>query len=466
MASAGRNRLAVGALTLVATTASTAAFMGPATSIYFNTGPAVAGAGEAYPFSFVLAAVAILLMALSIGAFARKLPTSGFAYTYTVKGFGPVGGFLSGWLLLGSYAMVAPMLLGGISALLGSFLASFGVNVPWWLIALVIGGAALVITSLGINRSVNTALVFLAFELAVMLILFATIIIRGGVEGNTLAGFNPALSRSGLGGIGVGMLWGILMFVGFESAGTLGEEAKKPRITVPKALLASVIGIGFVYLASSYTGVVGYGPSHIGQFIGDSAPWHTLGVRFWGPQLGKLVMVAALSSIFANLISGTNSVVRVMYNMGRERVLPAWLGQTRNGVPTHAGTLYLLFSIAFTLVLGAVWGPLTVYAFGGTILGIGIIIVYILVNTSLYAFYRREYPSELSVWRHAVMPSIASLVMLLPLYGQLVPYPAAPINLAPMALGVWVLAGAVYVNRLTRTDRTRLTAMGEVLAEL
>jgi amino acid transporter len=255
-------------------------------------------------------------MALSIGAIARKLPTSGFAYTYTVKGFGPTGGFVSGWLLLGSYAMVAPMLLSGISALLSSFLAGFGLAIPWWVITVLFFLLALLIVSLGINRSVNTALVFLTFELAVMVALFLTIVIRGGAAGNTLAGFNPGLSPSGLSGIGIGALWRILMFVGFESAGTLGEEARAPRITVPRALITAVLAIGFVYLFSAYAGVVGFGIPHIKQFMANPAPWSALGLAFWGPAMGKLVMVAALASIFANLISGANSVIRVMYNMG------------------------------------------------------------------------------------------------------------------------------------------------------
>ena len=466
MAMASSNRLRAGALTLIGTTASTAAFMGPATSIYFNTAPGVAAAGAAFPFSMLVAMAAMILMAVSIGAFARKLPTSGFAYTYTVKGFGSRGGFVSGWLLLGSYAMVAPMLLSGMSALLSSFLATFGVNVPWWILALAFFILALIVISLGINRSVQTALIFLVFELAIMLALFVTIIARGGADGNTLAVFNPGLSPTGLSGIGIGALWGILMFVGFESAGTLGEEARAPRITVPRALLTAVLAIGFVYLLSAYTGDVGFGITHAKAFMGAAAPWSTLAFRFWGPALGKLVMVAALSSIFANLISGSNSVVRVMYNMGREGVIHPSLGTTRDGIPVRAGVYYLTGSILMSLILGAVWGPLTVYGFAGTILGLGIIVVYILVNVSLTVYYRKEYPNEVSPWRHGVVPIVASLLMLLPLYGQLVPYPAAPYAYAPIALALWVIGGAIYAGRLRRQHGAAFEELGRILADI
>lgn len=177
-------------------------------------------------------------------------------------------------------------------------------------------------------------------------------------------------------------------------------------------------------------------------------------------------MVAALSSIFANLISGANSVVRVMYNMGREGVLHRSLGETRGGVPVKAGVCYLVGSILLTLVLGIIWGPLTVYGFAGTILGLGIIVVYILINLSLMIFYRKDHPKEVSPWRHGLVPVAASLLMLLPLYGQLVPYPAAPFSYAPIALAVWIIMGALYAVRLQRQRGAAFEELGRVLADI
>lgn len=155
-----------------------------------------------------------------------------------------------------------------------------------------------------------------------------------------------------------------------------------------------------------------------------------------------------------------------MYNMGREGVLPRVLGKTRNNVPVTALTVYIGFSLLVTLVLGLVWGPLTVYGFSGTILGIGIIVVYILINVSLFPFYKNEYPNELSIVRHLALPIIASLVMLLPLYGQLVPYPPAPINLAPMALAAWMVAGVAIGFRTRRMQPQTFQGMGVILSDL
>lgn len=62
--------------------------------------------------------IVVLLIASAIAEFARKIPTAGFAYSFNTAGFGKVGGFLSGWILVFSYFMIGPMLLSAIGKLL------------------------------------------------------------------------------------------------------------------------------------------------------------------------------------------------------------------------------------------------------------------------------------------------------------------------------------------------------------
>ncbi len=102
------------AISVIGAVALAMAFMGPATSVFFNTNPAASGAGYALPFALLLALIVSALVASAIGAFAQKIPTAGFAYTFNTHGFGKRGGFLSGWILVFSYAMVGPMLLSAI----------------------------------------------------------------------------------------------------------------------------------------------------------------------------------------------------------------------------------------------------------------------------------------------------------------------------------------------------------------
>ncbi|HEY4387360.1 MAG TPA: hypothetical protein VGN34_23135, partial [Ktedonobacteraceae bacterium] len=98
-------RLRKNAINVIGAVALAMAFMGPATSVFFNTAPTAAAAGYALPFALVLALIVVLLVASAIGAFAQKISTAGFAYVFNTYGFGKKGGFLSGWILIFAYAM-------------------------------------------------------------------------------------------------------------------------------------------------------------------------------------------------------------------------------------------------------------------------------------------------------------------------------------------------------------------------
>ncbi|WAH38725.1 amino acid permease [Alicyclobacillus dauci] len=139
-----------GAITLVGAVAATCAFMGPATSIYFNTGMGVQNAGNAFGFAFLVAMVAMLFVAYVIAQFAKKLPSSGFAYTFSVNGLGAKPGFLTGWLLVGGYAMLAPMLLSAIGYFLHLFFSTyFHINISWGIFSIIVGAIVLILSCMG-----------------------------------------------------------------------------------------------------------------------------------------------------------------------------------------------------------------------------------------------------------------------------------------------------------------------------
>lgn len=463
----GYGRLRKDALTVVGAVALSMAFMGPATSVFFNTQPAVGGAGYGLPLGILLAMIVCLMIASTIGAFAQKIPTAGFAYTFNTHGFGKRGGFLTGWLLVLAYGMVGPMLFPAIGELGSQFLSTnFAISVPWWVLTIAFVAVIWGIAVLGIERSAETALVFLVVEVGVMLALFVTIIVRGGAHGNSLEPFSPSSSPTGLSGLGVGMLWGVLMFIGFESAGTLGEETQAARRNIPIALFTAVIVIGAFYVLSGYAAAIGYGKDQVAAFQGDSSPWVTLGTKFWGGPATWIVAAVALSSIFANLISGSNAVVRVIFSMGREAIFPRRLGETRGeGSPFIALTFYMGFSLAAALAGGVIMGPLGAYAFYGTILGLGLVVIYILMHLALIVFYRREYPAEVSIVRHGLIPVVGALLLLLPIYGQVWPYPAMPNGLCVPIIVVWMAVGLVYLYRVERQAPEKLEAMGRVMVE-
>lgn len=324
-ASAGqapRGHLRKDAITALGAATIAMAFMGPATSVFFNTPLGAAHMGYGLPFGTLLALIVCFSVAGTIGAFSRRMPTAGFAYTFNTRAFGKGGGFVSGWLLAFAYLAVGPMLFAALGSFGHDFLHdNLSITIPWWVISLVALGLVLFIGSLSLDRSVETAIVFLVLELTVMMALFVTVLAKHSGS-LSLAPFNPGKSLDGFSGIGYGMLWGILMFVGFESAGTLGEETKGARRAVPIALFSAVVIIGVFYVLSSYVAAIGYGAGGSKTFAGDSAPWTTLANKTWSSSVAWIVSLTVINSQFANIISGSNAAVRMIFSLGRERILP------------------------------------------------------------------------------------------------------------------------------------------------
>jgi amino acid transporter len=440
------------------------AFMGPATSVAFNTPPAAAKIGFALPFGILLAMLVCLIMASTIGAFSSKLPSAGFAYTFNTHAYGKGTGFTSGWILVLAYGVVGPMLFSAMGGFGNQFLVTqWNLNIPWWVISAVIMAIIWFIGSRGISSSAKTALIFLTLEVGVLLSLFATIIGKGGASGNTAAPFDPVHSLTGVSGIGFGMLWGILMFVGFESAGTLGEETRNPRRTVPRALMYAVILIGIVYVISGYAAAIGYGQGHVHALATDSSPLTTLATRFWGADGLWLITLTVLNSQFANVLSGSSAAVRIVFSFGREGIFSRKLGTTnRRDSPVFAWAAYIVFSAIVTFALGAWINPFGAYDFLGSILGLGIIVLYILMNIGLILYFRRSYRDEFSPLRHALLPVVGSLLMLLPIYGQLWPIPPWPYNLVPYLILAWTLGGIGYFFYIRNRRSDMLDAMGRV----
>jgi amino acid transporter len=440
------------------------AFMGPATSVAFNTPPAAAKIGFALPFGILLAMLVCLIMASTIGAFSSKLPSAGFAYTFNTHAFGKGTGFTSGWILVLAYGVVGPMLFSAMGGFGNQFLVSqWNLNIPWWVISAVMMLIIWFIGSRGISSSAKTALIFLTLEVGVLLSLFATIIDKGGASGNTVSPFNPVHSLTGVSGIGFGMLWGILMFVGFESAGTLGEETRNPRRAVPRALMYAVVLIGIVYVLSGYAAAIGYGQGHVHALATDSSPLTTLATRFWGADGLWLITLTVLNSQFANVLSGSSAAVRIIFSFGREGIFSRRLGTTnRRESPAFAWAAYIVFSAVVTFALGAWINPFGAYDFLGSILGLGIIVLYILMNLGLILYFRRSYREEFSPIRHGLLPVLGSLLMLLPIYGQLWPIPAWPYNLVPYLILAWTLGGIGYFFYIRSRRTDMLDAMGRV----
>ena len=457
------NRLKANSVTTIGALAISAAFMGPAVSVFFNTGPAAGTAGAAFPLSFAISMIVVLLISNGIIEFARKVPGAGFAFTFASQGIGPRTGFLAGWTLLFGYAMISPITYAGFGLFASEFLSrQFGLNVPWYVLFLAVALLVSLLSYLGVSRSATVTIVFLVLELGLLICLCLSVVFGGGH--NTIAPFLPSSAPNGISSIGLGMVFGILSFVGFEGAANLGEETSSAKKAIPRAIALAVIIIGIVYVLGSYTAEIGFG--QVSQLASDPAPFDTLARHFWGGNLAWLIDLTALNSVFANAVAGQTSAIRNIYALGREGILPRMFGRTNSrGVPINAIIGDFILALVLGLAIGFWQGPWMVWTLLGGIMSLCLILVYGCIMLALMFFYRRKYPSEYSPVRHTVIPLISLLLLLLPLYGSLWPIPAFPYNLGPYAIVLWVIIGLLYLRYMLRTKPDKVQRFGSIFEQ-
>ena len=441
--------------------------MAPAAAVAFSIIFATTYAGGATPLAVVLALVACLLVAVSIAQLARHLPSAGGLYTYSARGLHPVVGFFVAWGFMLAEPIVAPLLYLVFGNALSSYLnAHF--STPLWLwapFAAVAGIGVWVLVYRGVRISTETGVALGAFEIVVFLALAITLIVSAG-SSNTLSVFSPSTGNTGgIGGVFAGMVYTVLAFIGFEASAPLGEEAKDPKRTIPRAVILSCVLIGVFYLICYYGATVYFGPDKMADpkngffaFNGND-PWDGLASKVWGP-LAILVLLAILNSAFANSNAGANAATRVGFALGRVGILPRALARVHPRFKTPYVAIHTqgALGIAVALILGfALYNsgpsptPLNAFALLGTVATLIIVFIYILTNLANLVFYWRLQRAEMNVIWNVIVPVVGILIFIpvlvasfgIDFAGLGIVGLTPPASYAPAVVGVWMVIGVI-----------------------
>jgi amino acid transporter len=478
--SVNAHRLERNAVGLAPTLFQSITHMAPAAAVAFSIIVGAPYAGGSLPLSVLLALVACLFVAVSIGQLGRHLPSAGGLYTYSARGLHPYVGFLVAWGFILAEPIVAPLLY----LIFGNELAAnlnshFGW--PLWLwapFAAVAGLIVWVLTYRGIRLSTRTGVALGTFEIVVFVALAITLIIAAGGN-NTLSVFAPNTGNpKGWGSVFPGMIYAILAFIGFEAAAPLAEEAKDPRRTIPRAVILSALLIGLFYLFCYYAATVYFGPDKMLKsfFTFNSGdPWSGMAQAVWGPGL-IIVILAVLNSAIANSNAGANAATRVGFSLARIGLLPRILGRIHPQfhTPYWAVNVQAGGGILLALLLGwAAGGPLLAFALLGTIAGIIVVVIYILTNLSNLVFYLREQRGEFNVIWNGIVPIVGSLIFLPALAAALgidfaglgIGALSPPANLAPIVIAIWMVIGIIALVYFARRDPKRIEQTGAVFLD-
>jgi len=467
-------RLHRGALGLVDISASTMANIGPAYSFYFGFAGIVLAAGLGSPLVIIVAIVAIALLGNTLSQFSRAHPSTGGFITFVGKTFGGTSAVTTA-LVAGAGYIIA---ISSVLVISGGFLSIVidyytNVNIPWIIFSAVFTAGAMFMMFRGVAVSTKLAGFFFGFELLVLLIVAIAALIK---HSGHLSGvpFQPSHVLNGFSGLGLAFPLAIYLFIGWENSAALAEETTNPRRNVPRAVFLSIALMAATYLLVSYATVSGFG-YNVTALTSAGIPFISVAHSI-GPWLAFIAYMAGLTSTLGVLIAAVNSQCRLIFNAGREGLLPRWIGKVDpvRRTPVNAIITFVAIAGAITLVwalghwIGGSGNSLNALNFFfesstmGTIL---ILFVYLAANVALPFYYRKYRPAEFSIIKHVVLPALGVVAIAIPIYYLFKPGQPDPYNWFPwVGLGL-IVVSIVYSIWLVRRDPGLGDRVGSIIAD-
>lgn len=393
---------------------------------------------------FVVTALLMTAVGYCVSQFSTRMVAVSGLYSYTVKGLGPIPGIGAGWSLLIGYAGAAMASTLGAASYLAALLGRLGVpggRPTVAVLAVAVGALALTLMIRGVRLSARISLTVEVFAIlaagAVLVIAFTHAL--GDGSGNRPA--PPAAPPE----LGFALLLAITSFVGFESASTVAREARRPFVTVTRAIRWSPVALGVLYLfaaamQSTQTLVAGTGSIPIVLSMpstGGSA----------STALTILMELGIAASWFACVIGSTTALSRTLFAMGREGVVSRRMGRTH---PVFR-TPHIALLVAMPLIAAVPIGYLFVAGSSREVL-IGLLAVsahgyvgaYLLVSLATPAFLHRI--GELT--RTPVLVGVASAALMIAIIGWAAFTVESPVWIATAVYATLVATGyALFVLR-------------------
>jgi amino acid transporter len=198
------------------------------------------------------------------------------------------------------------------------------------------------------------------------------------------------LKGASVSSLGPALVLAMFTFVGFESATTLGNEAREPLKTIPRAVMQAVILGGIFFMLCSYSEVLGFRGAS--SMLSDTvSPLHQLAIKVGVSPLGVGIDIGAAVAMFACVLACTTAAARVLLRMAHGKMLLAALERTnkRHGTPGTAIALSsgLMFAATAAMALRGVTGA-DMYDLLGSLSVFGFLTAYALVAVAL-PFARR-----------------------------------------------------------------------------
>ncbi|WP_421017109.1 APC family permease [Furfurilactobacillus cerevisiae] len=387
----------------------TGIFILPGTVAATKSGPAII-------LSFVVAAIVCGLAAMCYAEFSSALPIAGSAYSYGNVVYGQFIGWILGWALVLEYMLSVAAVSTGWAAYFNSLISGFGIHMPTALsgafdpahgtyinlVAVLIVLFVAWLLSNGMKTSTRVQNIMVAVKIVIILIFVLV-----GLFYVKPANWHPFFPYKG--GVLAGASAVFFAFLGFDVVAASAAEVKNPKRNMPIGIIGTLIVASILYIAVSVvlTGLVSYKRLNVADPVAFAL--QQVGQN-WG---AALVSLGALAGMFTMMLAMIYSSSRLVYSIGRDGLLPKWLGNVNksNGNPTA--------SLTTVTVLIAIMGGLVPLEQLTNLVNIGTLIAFTFVSFGVIPLRRRQDINHTDGFRvpwYPVLPIISGLACMLLLF--------------------------------------------------
>ncbi|HTW93250.1 MAG TPA: APC family permease [Tepidisphaeraceae bacterium] len=437
-----------------------------------------ATAGTAGWLCYLFGTVMLLFVALNLNQFARRRTSAGSMYEYTVQGLGPKLGGISGWSLIFAYLFIGIAGVTGFTHFASMLLTQAGatgyLSHPWITLFLICVTCCWFLAYKDITLSALMMLAMEGVSVLVITILGVYALCKTGFWDSTqVFCFKGMTFHDSMAALGLGVVVAIFSGVGFECATAFGEEAKKPLVTIPRAVIASLLltGTFFIFVTYTETHALANNNPTLDQL---TAPLTTLSENLGMKWMGIVIECGAMVSFFALALSCMNSGSRIIFSMGRYGIFPVSIGSShKHNLTPHMAitsfaivqflipTIFMLAVYAGATNALAIGVPLDEFNDAGLFGAMGFCGAYVLISLATPFYLKKIGEAKAYHW---FLSGMALLLLIVPIVGTVYPAPSYPCNYFAYIYGAYLVGGIILVLMRSR-NMSEMTQIRKVLDE-
>src|SRR5210317_62247 len=310
--------------------------------IFALPGKIAVNAGLFSPWLFLIVGVLFLSVVLTFAELASYYDRTGGPVLYATDAFGPLVGFSTGWLIYLARMTAFAANANVMAAYLGSLTDVFATE-PARIAIITVVTLGLTWANLrGVKDGVRTMGVFTILKVVPLVLL--VLLGLQHVSGATLIpGGNFHVED-----LGSTTLLLIYAYVGFETIGVTAGETSKPRRTLPRALVGTVVGAGVLYFFIVLVFISVISPENY-----SDATLVDVGRALAGPAGALVITLAAVFSIGGNLAGSMLAAPRLIFSLAENRLLPQWFAHINTRYSTPDRSILVMGAMALALGLSS-----------------------------------------------------------------------------------------------------------------